>query len=71
MISTNNVRVSQVNSSILVQNPDEVFNALQVDINDVLRDTVKYQVDRTTHSDRIRDFHKWMKGVQRDTEHNV
>ena len=32
---------------------------------------VKYQVDRSTHSDKMRDFHDWMEAVKKDTLHRV
>ncbi len=47
------------------------FYTNQVEIKDELRDTVKYQVDRSTHGDKMRDFHEWMDAVKRDTLHRV
>ena len=44
---------------------------LQTEIKEHLRDTVKYQVDRTTHSEKLRDFHEWIKAVKKDTLHYV
>ena len=34
-------------------------------------DTLKYQVDRSTHGDKMRDFHEWMKAVKKDTLYRV
>ena len=42
-----------------------------MEIKEELRDTVKYQVDRSTHGDKMRDFHEWMNAVKRDTLHRV
>ena len=44
---------------------------IQVDIKEELKDTVKYQVERGTHADKMRDFHEWMDAVKRDTLHHV
>ena len=44
---------------------------LQVEIREELSDVVKYEVDRSTHDDKIRDFHEWMKAVKKDTLHHV
>ena len=47
------------------------FNSLQVKIREHLSDTVKYEVDRSTQDDKLRDFHEWMKAVKKDTLHHV
>ena len=33
--------------------------------------SVKYKVDRSTYSDRLRDFHEWIEAVKKDTLHHV
>ena len=43
----------------------------QVEIRKELSDVVKYEVDRSTHDDKLRDFHEWMKAVKKDTLHHV
>ncbi len=42
-------------------------NYLQVKIGENLSDVVKYEVDRSTHDDKLRDFHEWMKAVKKDS----
>ena len=44
---------------------------LQSDIQEELRDTIKFAVDRSTHADKLRDFHEWMAAVKKDTIHHV
>ncbi len=44
---------------------------LQAKIRENLSDVVKYEVDRSTHDDKLRDFHEWMKAVKKDTLHHV
>ncbi len=44
---------------------------LQAKIRENLSDVVKYEVDRSTHDVKLRDFHEWMKAVKKDTLHHV
>ena len=44
---------------------------MQSNIREQLRDTVKFQVDRSTHGDKLRDFHEWMVAIKKDTLHHV
>ncbi len=44
---------------------------MQSEISEQLKDQLKFNVDRTTHGDKIRDFHEWMRGVKKDTIHRV
>ena len=43
----------------------------QSDIREQLKDTVKFQVDRSTHGDKLRDYHEWMTAIKKDTLHHV
>ena len=44
---------------------------MQSKIREQLRNTVKFTVDRSTHAEKIRDFHKWMVAIKKDTLHHV
>ena len=36
-----------------------------------MREKVKWQVNRATPEDKLRDFLKWMVAIKKDTEHHV
>ena len=43
----------------------------QGDIRKELKNRLKFTVLREPHADKMRDFHKWMVAIKKDTLHHV
>jgi len=47
------------------------IDCFQSEISEGVKESLKYEVDRTTYGNKMRDFQKWMIAVKKDTLYRV